>query len=571
MTICGTGRRTPDVCLKLPSLRSRKRLHILTGACLGFFLLTHFSNHALGLVSLDAMEKMRAVFNLFWRSLPGTILLYGSLAAHFLLALESLYRRQTLRMPIGEALKVMLGLSLPFLIVTHVVGTRVGWMLSGYGDGYYQVLPALWSSSYNTTRQTIALIVAWTHGCLGAWFWMRGRSWYPRYFLLLYTFAILVPLLALLGFVSAARSMDMGLASQSWFLAERASPETLARIKFFIIAVLSGMIGATLILRAIPIRGKIRITYPDRTISVARGFSVLEASRAAGIPHLSICGGRGRCSTCRVRVTEGLESQPPANEAERATLTRIRAPADVRLACQLRPEYDLAIAPILGIGNVGARTQPSEQEAAGRERRVAVLFCDLRDFTLLAQQQLPFDTVFLLNRYFETIGEAVESAGGVVDKFIGDGALAIFGLNTGIEEACTQALTATIRISQGVERLNGNFTSELDKPLRIAMGMHAGPAIIGQIGYGKASSLTAVGDTINAASRLEGFAKEYDAQLAVSAETVRYAGLTIDDRETFAISIRGRTGTLETLIVENACEFEDLVKAAIRSAETPSV
>jgi len=534
------------------------------------FLLTHFSNHALGLVSVEAMEKMRFVFNLFWRSWLGTILLYGSLLVHFLLALESLYRRQTLRMPVREALKIVFGLSFPFLIVGHVVSTRVEWMLTGSGDGYYEMLPILWSSPFTATRQSLALILAWSHGCLGAWFWMRGRDWYPRYFLFSYSFAVLVPLLALLGFAVAARSLEGGLPSDAWFMVHRTQPEILGQIRLSIVAGLLAMIGGTLILRAIPVRGKVRITYPDRAISVAKGFSVLEASRAAGIPHISICGGRGRCSTCRVRVTEGLARLPPANEAERATLMRIRAPDDVRLACQLRPNHNLSIAPILGADNIGLKAQPSEQEAAGRERRIAVLFCDLRDFTLLAQKQLPFDTVFLLNRYFETIGEAVEGSGGVIDKFIGDGALAIFGLSHSIEEACAQALAATVRIARGVDLLNRNFMSELDKPLRVAMGMHAGPAIIGQIGYGKASSLTAVGDTINAASRLEGFAKEYDAQLAVSADVVRYAGLTVDDRESYKIPIRGRAGTLETLIVQNAAEIEIMIEAGKRQKETPA-
>ena len=556
--------------MKVASSRTRKRLHLLTGACLGLFLLTHFSNHALGLVSVEVMEDMRRIFNVIWRSWPGTALLYGSLLVHFVLALESLYRRQTLRMPIREALKILFGLSFPFLIVGHVVSTRVEWMLTGSGDGYYEVLPILWSNPSSAVRQSLALVLAWSHGCLGAWFWMRGRSWYPRYFLIFYSFAVLVPLLALLGFAVAARSLEGGMPSAAWFMANRSSPQLLSEIRTSLTAGLLAMIGGTLILRAIPVRGKIRITYPDRVISVTKGFSVLEASRAAGIPHLSICGGRGRCSTCRVRVTEGLERQPSANEAERATLTRIRAPDNVRLACQLRPNHSLSISPILGADNVGVKVQPTEQEAAGRERRIAVLFCDLRDFTLLAQQQLPFDTVFLLNRYFETIGEAVEGSGGVIDKFIGDGALAIFGLNNSIEEACAQALAATARIAKGVDVLNRNFMSELDKPLRIAMGMHAGPAIIGQIGYGKASALTAVGDTINAASRLEGFAKEYDAQLAVSADVVRYAGLAVDDRESYNISIRGRTGTLETLIVQNAVEVEAMMETGNRQSETPA-
>ena len=556
--------------MSITSTITKSRVHIASGLVLAFFVVGHFLNHALGITSIERMEAGRAIFNLLWRSVPGTILLYGSLLVHFLLALESLYRRQTLRMPVREALKIVFGLSFPFLIVGHVVSTRVEWMLTGSGDGYYEVLPILWSSTSTALRQSLALVLAWSHGCLGAWFWMRGRSWYPRYFLLFYSFAVLVPLLALLGFAVAARSLEGGMPSEAWFMVNHARPETLAQIRIAIVAGLLAMIGGTLILRAIPVRGKIRITYPDRAISVARGFSVLEASRAAGIPHISICGGRGRCSTCRVRVTEGLDRLPPPNEGERATLARIRAPDDVRLSCQLRPNHNLSIAPILGADNIGLKAQPSEQEAAGRERRIAVLFCDLRDFTLLAQKQLPFDTVFLLNRYFETIGEAVEGSGGVIDKFIGDGALAIFGLSHNIEEACAQALAATVRIARGVDLLNRNFMSELDKPLRVAMGMHAGPAIIGQIGYGKASSLTAVGDTINAASRLEGFAKEYDAQLAVSADVVRYAGLTVDDRESYKISIRGRTGTLETLIIQNAAEIEIMMEAGKRQKETPT-
>ena len=549
--------------MKIASPRTRKRLHLLTGVCLGLFLLTHFLNHALGLVSVEAMEGARRIFNMVWRTWLGTVLLYGSLLVHFVLALESLYRRQTLRMPVREMLKIVFGLSFPFLLVSHVINTRIESALTGFGDGYYEVLSRLWASPFSASTQSIALVLAWAHGCLGFWFWMRGRDWYPKYFLLIYSFDLLVPLLALLGFVVGARSIP-AMASDTWFKPVHTPPEILSDIRRIIFATLITAVGGTLLLRAIPVRGKIRVTYPDRAISVAKGFSVLEASRAAGIPHLSVCGGRGRCSTCRVRVTEGLERQPGPSDAERTTLTRIRAPDNVRLACQLRPVHNLSISPILGGDNIGLRAQPTEQQAAGRERHIAVLFCDLRDFTLLAQKQLPFDTVFLLNRYFETIGEAVEESGGVIDKFIGDGALALFGLNNRIEDACAQALTATARIAKGIDVLNRNFLSELDKPLRIAMGMHAGPAIIGQIGYGKASALTAVGDTINAASRLEGFAKEYDAQLAVSADVVRYAGLKVDDRESYNISIRGRTGTLETLIVYDAAEIGAMIEAEKR-------
>ncbi len=534
----------------------RKRLHLISGLALAAFILGHFINITLGLVSFEAMEAMRRPFHRIWSSWPGTILLYGALATHFVVALDSLYRRQTLRMPLREGLKIAFGLCLPFLLVAHVVGTRLESMISNFDMTYPHMLRLLWSNNFDTYKQSLALIAAWAHGCLGIWFWLRGKVWFERYALALYSVAILLPVVALIGFTVSARALDPTVKGLRWFEEGRADPAVLAQLRQAIYIGLLVAIGGVLAIRALPSRGRVRITYPDgRVVPVNAGFSVLEASRSAGIPHLSICGGRGRCSTCRVRVTEGLSGQPEATEAEAITLKRIRAPANVRLACQLRPLKDLTIAPVLGADSMGLKSSPSREEAAGRERRITVLFCDLRDFTQLAQKQLPFDTVFLLNRYFETIGEAVESSGGVIDKFIGDGVLALFGLNTTVEEASAQALAAAARIGKGIEILNRNFTSELEKPLRIAMGMHAGPAIIGHIGYGKASALTAVGDTINAASRLEGFAKEYDAELAVSADVVRYAGLTLANHQRYQISIRGRTGTLETLIVQKTTEL----------------
>ncbi|OLP62328.1 adenylate cyclase [Xaviernesmea oryzae] len=554
--------------MRLDPSRVRKRLHLISGLILGLFLLTHFANHALGLISVPTMERGRLVFNLFWRHPLGTLALYGSLAVHFVLALESLYRRQTLRMPWKERLKIGFGLALPFLLVGHVTATRIDWALSGYSAGYYDLLPRLWGRPIDRISQSAALLVAWAHGCLGIWFWMRPRAWYPRMALLLYTLALMLPLLSLLGFAAGGRSLGAALPSESWFMKGRTDPAMLDQIRIAIFAALSLSIVGVLVARIIPMRGKVRIRYPDgRVLSVNRGFSVLEASRAAGIAHVAICGGRGRCSTCRVRVTEGLDRLPPVSDGERATLERIQAPDNVRLACQLRPQADIAIAPVLGAENIGLKVQTAEEETGGRERRIAVLFCDLRDFTRMSQQHLPFDTVFLLNRYFEMVGEAVENSGGVINKFIGDGVFAMFGLQSRIGEASLQALTAASEISYGIRLLNHRFESELNRPFRVAMGMHAGPAIIGRIGYGQAASLTAVGDTVNAASRLEGFAKEYDAELAVSADLMRHAGVALDDQPTFPITIRGRSGTLETLIIQDARSLAVMVDEVRKPGE----
>ncbi|MEY9162544.1 ferredoxin [Sinorhizobium fredii] len=337
------------------SANTRKKTHLISGAVLGTFVLLHFFNHSLGLISIEAMEAGRRSFILVWHSVPGTILLYGALLLHFLMALDSLYRRQTLRMPVGEALKILFGLSLPFLLIPHVVATRVEPFLTGIDADYPSILRALWSSSIGTTRQTVALLFVWSHACLGAWFWMRGRDWFPRYEFLLYTVALLVPIFALLGFVNGARSLARDYAEHGAYgdrayvsqMRPRVDPDLPENIRLAFYAGFAGLIGGTLALRAVPARGRVRVRYPDgRVAAVSLGFSVLEASRAAGISHVSVCGGRGRCSTCRVRVIEGLDGQPAPEAAELATLSRIGAPDNVRLACQFRPTNNVTVVPI---------------------------------------------------------------------------------------------------------------------------------------------------------------------------------------------------------------------------------
>ena len=97
--------------------------------------------------------------------------------------------------------------------------------------------------------------------------------------------------------------------------------------------------------------------------------------------------------------------------------------------------------------------------------------------------------MFLLNRYCELVGEAVEQAGGYLDKFIGDGAMALFGLASTPEAACRQALAAAAQIAQSLDAMNTEFAAELVEPLRIAMGLHTGSGIVGDMGYGQAVRL----------------------------------------------------------------------------------
>ena len=151
------------------------------------------------------------------------------------------------------------------------------------------------------------------------------------------------------------------------------------------------------------------------------GFSVLEASRFAKLPHASVCGGRGRCSTCRVRVVQGGASLPPASLDERRVLDRVGAPPDVRLACQVRPTHNLGVIPPAPPSAQARASVATPGHHAGQEQDIAVLFADLRGFTRLAEPKLPYDVVFFLNRYCEAVGSAITSAGGMVNQFSGDG------------------------------------------------------------------------------------------------------------------------------------------------------
>jgi len=232
----------------------------------------------------------------------------------------------------------------------------------------------------------------------------------------------------------------------------------------------------------------------------------------------------------------------------------------VRLACQLRPRGDLRVTPLLP---ATAQARDGFRRPAylqGSEREIAILFADLRAFTSLAERKLPYDVVFLLNRYFTEMGHAIEESGGHIDKFIGDGIMALFGLDRGAVAGCREALAAAKAMGLRLTHLNETLANDLPQPLRIGIGIHVGHAIVGEMGYGRAVSLTAVGDTVNTASRLEGLTKGYGAELVVSAMVPMRAGIDLVGAQTEEIEIRGRDERLSVRIIKRAADLPDLAR-----------
>jgi adenylate cyclase len=549
------------------SERSIRRARLGSGLAMFIFAFLHFSNHALGLVSVSAAEDGRRFFTALWRNPVGSLLLYGAIFTHIGLVFRSIYVRRSLVMPKGELAQIGLGLAIPLLLIDHVIGTRVVHTLYGYRDNYETVMRTLWITSPGTgLRQIAALVIVWFHGCIGLHYWLRYRTWYTDVAAPLLAVAILVPVLAVLGFIEMGRTIAEpayeGIVDTSRYEANlnarySSDPDARAQVAMIRAGLYGSFAGALFLVVAARTHRRWRERVDQITVHyqggevvrVPRGFTVLEASRLGGIPHYSICGGKGQCSTCRVQVLSSYEGLPPPDKLEQSTLRRINAAPDVRLACQLRPTHDLTVVPLLLPATEAALPANTQETTPGREREIAVLFCDIRDFTALTEDRLPFDIVFLLNRYFALVGNAVEKAGGRVDKFIGDGAMALFGIGTTPEEACRQALTAAASIARDIERLSRELSDELSLPLRIAIGIHTGPAVVGTLGYGRARSTTAIGDMVNVASRLEAAAKEFEVALVVSEPVATLAGADMGGIESREISVRGRALPLKVYVI----------------------
>lgn len=565
----------------LPTARTRgavpalaplvRRLHLATGVLMFVFVVSHMTNHAFGLISLQAMDDMRPLLTAPWGWTPLRQLLLAAFAVHALSALWALYRRRSLRSMDGaEAAQLILGLLVPFALVAHYVGTRIAFQRYDVLTVYSYVVTYLWVVSPKEGLIQAALLVGvWVHACIGLHGWLRLKPWYRDASWWLFAGALLLPVLSLLGFVVAGRSAVIDSMDPAWLArtmseAQAPTPEQAADLlglRDRLLFVWAGMIvaaGAARVGRIAWERrgGLVRVAYPDgRTAHVPRGTTVLEASRTIGFPHAGVCGGRGRCSTCRVRVGRGAEGLPPPSADEARVLQRVAAPPNVRLACQIRPLGLIEVAPLLpptATARDGFARTPSH---AGQEREVTILFADLRDFTRLAEDKLPYDVVFILNRYFAAMGGAVEAAGGRVDKFIGDGVMALFGIDDDADTGARGALEAAAAMGRALADLNASLAPDLAAPLRIGIGIHVGPVIVGEMGWGRTRHLTAIGDAVNTASRLEQATKDHGVELVVSETTLARAGLDAGDAERREIAVRGRTGALPVVLVRRVADL----------------
>jgi adenylate cyclase len=275
------------------------------------------------------------------------------------------------------------------------------------------------------------------------------------------------------------------------------------------------------------------------------GATVLEALRENGIPHASVCGGRARCTTCRILVTKGLDQLPEPSGLEARALARIGATPGMRLACQICPTADISVMPLLA-AEAGAADGNVRGGLEGSERLIVVLFVDLRGSTILGEAKMPYDLLYILNQFFHEMTKALDATNGHYAQFAGDGLMALYGLNAKDPAiAAADALRGAREMLARMGQLNSRLRGDLPQPLRIGIGIHAGEAIVGAMGPPASQIISAIGETVNACARLESLTKEYDCQVIVSRRAAHMAGLNVKSRKLHRVSATGEAPPVE--------------------------
>ena len=229
-------------------------------------------------------------------------------------------------------------------------------------------------------------------------------------------------------------------------------------------------------------------------------------------------------------------------------MKRIGAAPNVRLACQTRPTMPLEITPLMA-PDIDVESEWREGGVSGEEREIVALFVDLRASSQLSERHLPYDVLFILNRFFLEMSDGLRDTRGHYAQFEGDGLLALYGLESDLRQGCRDALQGAAKMQERVNSLNEQLKNELKQPLRIGIGIHCGQAIVGTMGPPGAPNYSAIGDCVNSAARLQTATKDFGCVMVVSKEVAKNAAFNLDTFDQHIIQVRGRQKSIQVFAV----------------------
>ena len=264
-----------------------------------------------------------------------------------------------------------------------------------------------------------------------------------------------------------------------------------------------------------------KITYAAINREVAfetKSDTLLDISIKNKIPHLHECGGNGICTTCRVRVLEGIQNLSPKTEFEKTSSHARKWDPSIRLACQARPHGDVSIQRLIwSSGEVNTLQKELVPTGRAEERAIAIIFCDIRNFTHLSSHNLNFDIAYMLNKFYTALGEPILMNNGVIYQYVGDEIIGVFGTTGGsARKNCEDAIRAALGMQYALDALNRSDLKDIDIKLKSGIGINFGTAFIGHLGHPTHKQFSVIGDPVNVASRIQNETKVTGTNILIS-------------------------------------------------------
>ncbi len=560
------------------------KLRIFTGLILFVYVFMHLLNHSFNLISIQSADFVRKeYFSLIWQNPIGIFALYFSLITHMFLGFYAIIIKKSFKLKLKDWLQIIFPILALLMLIQHVAVSFIITKIFPGEETYELVFAAIHSTpdEYLSTTLlfTFMTIFIWFHGVIGIDSYIKHKAsqnknlnFYFKFTLFFKLFYWIFPTVSVLGFLIGLKEMsyvahiktleneeNFMFSILSKFIPQDAFPYVLQVkpivMNYYPIFVLILIILIVWSIIKIKFFGTIKVYYPGtKSVLITKGTSILEASKIGKIPHQGICGGRGRCTTCRIKIisSKGDVIKPNINEIK--AIERAGLEDGIRLACQLRPTNNISVIPLLN-PNSTLESLKNLLNLTGKEQETVILFVDLRDFTKLSEKVLPYDVVYILNKYYAACGEVIEKNYGRLDKFIGDGIMAIFDKSKSINENSKNAIISANNISSKMKQLNKEIFSEFSEKIKFGIGIHAGNTIVGMMGYGNNVSETVVGDNVNIASRLESLTKNFECELVVSKYVASNANINTKNLVSKKVKIRGRKDDLEIFTFKKGSEL----------------